>query len=1114
MGLRRGIFATLSLLLLFTGVGFGQHADETFGKNRIQYRQFDWQFLSGENFDIYFYDNRKEVAREALEYLEGEFDRVTDLLGYPPYFKTKIFMYNSLTDLRQSNVGLNRTVYTLSGETEFVKPYVEVAHLGNIQEFKEELLYRITHLMVDEMMFGGNLKDIFQSALLMNLPDWFVEGASLYIAKGWTIEMDDFIRQYIRSKRSRKLGKLEGREAALAGQSVWNFIAEKYGRSSIANILNYTRVTRNEEKSILITLGVSFKQLMAEWEIFYADMEAKVSKSYITPPDSTLFTYFYNKTTQFTTVKISPDGRYIAYAENDRGRFVVKVKEIGREGEKVIISGGSKVINQRVDYTVPLISWADEHTLGVIGVNKGEYVFWLYDLSTKSKLPRELDKFSNVRSLEFSGNGRLAIVSADFEGQNDLFLISARRDRVRRITNDIYDDLDPSFIPGSNGIVFSSNRTSDTLTVGKKMPFDQLTDNYNLFVFDLDTTKNVLSRLTNTLSKDYAPHAINDHTFVYLSDQRGIVNLFKYDLTTGIYSQLTNFSTSIQDYDLNFPTRRLSIVANKNFKENIFINSNFNVNRQVFTPATRRKDLQQAKVIQQRRKQEENKKMSIKDLLNERMKETQKQPADSVIQNQQPADSLEMNAPALNDSAHVAIVTDSIHTVSADTVNAASVKKEDVVNTDDYVFEDEPVKNTQPGESFLNRYMKAREKSRILGPFPYESKFSADNLITSLVVDPLRGLGMRIETQMNDMMENYRFYGGIMTTIDLRNSDAYAEFQYLPAFIDFSARFDRKAIRWDPASNSRADIYNYSLHRLELGASMPISDRARFTLKPFFEMARSVSLGRVNNLDDTVRQAPLNNFYAGVKSEIVYDNSIALGMNIIEGTRGKIAFIHHQGLNDSENSFSQVYIDLRHYQKIYKEIVLAVRGYAGSFFGKAPKKYLLGGMDNWFFNKSQEGGVTSEGEPNPLGIYNKDNQDLLFVEYVTSLRGFDYATLFGNNVLLFNAELRIPLARALAGGPISSNFFRNMQLTGFYDIGTSWSGDPPFDSQNSVSYKIIRNGPFEAQLKNYLNPWLYSYGVGLRSVMLGYYLKFDLAWPVENFERGDPRLLVTLGFDF
>src|SRR5688500_3160362 len=113
-----------ALALIFLGLiearAQYQYIPETFGKNRIQYRQFHWQYLSSENFDVYYYDARKAVAQNALEFLEAEFDRITDLIGYPPYFKTKVFLYNSLADLRQSNVGINRQEYTANGATVYM----------------------------------------------------------------------------------------------------------------------------------------------------------------------------------------------------------------------------------------------------------------------------------------------------------------------------------------------------------------------------------------------------------------------------------------------------------------------------------------------------------------------------------------------------------------------------------------------------------------------------------------------------------------------------------------------------------------------------------------------------------------------------------------------------------------------------------------------------------------------------------------------------------------------------------------------------------------------------------------------------------------------------------
>jgi Tol biopolymer transport system component len=1120
----RALFRILSVVgfLLAILPVRGQQARETFGKNRIQYKNFDWKYLSSDNYDVYYYEDRRKVASEALQYLEAEFDRITDLIGYPPYLKTKVFLYNSVTDLQQSNIGLNHTQFNVGGETDFVKPYVEIANPGNLEEFKEELIYKVSDLMVNEMMFGGSLKDMFQNAVLLNLPEWFIEGAPRYVAKGWNAEMDDFVRQMVRNKKINKALKQSGKDAQLVGQSIWNYIVEKYGKSSISNILNYTRVIRNEQKSVLITLGIPFKQLVADWKAYYSQIEQRVSESYVAPEDSTKFTPFHHRATVYTTVKISPDGKKVAYAENYRGKFTVKIKSLENGKESTILSGGNKVIKQDVDYHLPLLSWADQNTLGVIAVKQGKYVFWLYDLTSRSKLPRELDKFSNIRSFNFSSNGRLAVISADQQGQNDLYLLSSRRDRVRRLTGDIFDDLDPSFIPNTNSIVFSSNRTTDTVLSNKPGEFRKISPSYNLFMFNLDTTTNLVTRITNTISKDFYPHAFDENNFYYLSDQRGIVNLFKFNRQSGVYTQVTNFNSSIKDYDLNFASRSLALVMMKNLNEDIFISKNFNIDRQIFTPATRRKELQQARVLTEKRKQEAGKGMSIKQLINSRIKEKK----DTTAQPSKPA------VPAVRDTVKTTkkeLNTDdytfdesakSTPKQNVITISPEIKSNEKAINTEDYAFDDEVIKKKQPSETFLTRYMKAKESSRVTGPFPYDPKFTYENLITNIVIDPLRSYSIRLETQMNDILENYRFFGGIQTAFNWKSGDVYGEFQYLKHRIDFSARLDRKVIFWDqPDLSDNNNVYNYnqkySFQKIELGASLPISIRTRITFKPFLGYTRYVDQGTVT-VNSTIGSGPAflpssQQYYGGYKIEAVYDNSLTTGMNIIEGTRAKINYTQYDGIGNKKAGFGQVTIDVRHYQKIYKEIVFAVRGYAGTFFGNSPKKFALGGMDNWFGNR-----INYDGVGNPLASPNNGgyNPNLVFTEFVTSLRGFNYSTLYGNNVMLGNAELRVPLIRALTNGPVTSNFFRNMQLIGFYDIGTSWSGPIAFSSKNSARTREVNGGPFKVTLNEYLNPWLYSYGVGIRSMMLGYYVKFDYAWPVENYTVQSPRLFVTLGFDF
>lgn len=1100
---------TIIFILFMTILGFtsnAQMANEKFGRNRIQHKEFDWRFLSSDNFDVYFYTGSQKIAKEVNEFLEEEFDKITDIIGYPPYFKTKIFLYNSILDLQQSNVGIGQGTFTPGGETQFVKPYIEVANPGTIASLKEELLTKISALMVNEMMFGGSLKDMFQSAVLLNLPEWFISGAALYVAKGWSIEMDDYVRKLVESKHARKFNRLSGKDAALAGQSLWNFIAHKYGKSNISNALNYTRIIRNEEKSLAITLGVGFDQLLFEWQNFYIDNARQVDQNYVYPEMEKSLTGRKNKKgLRHNAVKISPDGLNVAYTENNNGRYKVIIKSLESGKETIIYRGGYKVIGQQVDYGLPVLDWSDNSTLGLIAPKQGKMNFILYDLNTESKLPRVLDRIEQVNSMEFSDNGRLAIVSGVVGGRSDLYLLSTRRDRTKRLTNDIYDDTDPSFVPSTNTIVFSSNRVSDTLDV-KEKNIEQVANNFNLFFFNLDTTENILHRVTNTVSNDQKPIALDENLIFYISDQRGIKNLFSYDRNTGIYKQSTNYAQSINEYDVNF--ERSTLVYSSALKGNEFIyyDSDFNYNQQIFTPQTLRQQVRQAKEYTLKRQSKNNEDLTIEEIVEQRLaekrrREAQENTADKEEEIEADKDLLEEGLIDTDNYSFDALPkNEEVITIDTTEVDEA------IINTDNYVFDSEILRESKP-ESFIAQYRQTRQDARISGPFPYQTRFSADNLLTSFVIDPLRGFGILLEVEMNDMLENHKFNGGVTAITDLKSGDIFAQYMYLKSYIDYSVRYDRNVIFWD----NDANIQQYSKNTFELGASIPINTKTRFSLKPFYTFTVFENLLPRSVGPPTVSFDPVEREnFAGATAELVYDNSIINGMNMIVGSRAKVSLRHYEGIDNKEHSFSNLKVDLRHYQKLHREIVMAFRGFYGSFFGRDPKQYLLGGVDNWILREQN-----TQGNGNPLQTTReRSNADLLFVEYATNLRGFDYAQFYGNNVMLFNAELRIPIIQYLSGGPISSNFFRNLQFTGFFDIGSAWSGKSPFNEENSISNITISEGGFNIELKNYRNPWLYSYGFGLRTMLLGYYLKLDIARPVEDFVTQDTRFQLSLGYDF
>ena len=1113
--------ATFLILFLtvFATSGFGQEAMEKFGKNRVQYKNFKWRYYSTENFDIYFYDGGNEIAKIATEYLEKEFDRITDILGTVTYSKTEIFLYNSPTDLLQSNIGVNDNSFDVAGQTDFVKPLVEIAYPGNAEEFKKTLVYKLASMLIYDMMFGGSLSDMFQNSHLLLLPEWFMTGAARYTAYGWDVEMDNFIRDMIRNKNLKNLAKFTDNDAELIGQSVWNFIAERYGTHQVSNILNLTRIIRNEERSISGTLGVPYKSFLAEWSNYYLEQTSFIDQNYVLP-DKNSKIETNKKGVNIKDVKISPEGNYYAYTTNYKGKYKVILQQIGKRKERVVLKGGYKVINQEPDKNIPILSWKDENTLGIINTKYGKNYLWIYEVGSKKKVKKELTRINQIRDFDIVRNGNLAVLSADRNGDHDLYLISLKRNSIKRITSDFYDDVNPRFVPGTSSIIFSSNRTTDTIDV-KGQNIEKISDTYNVFIYNIDSTKKTVHRITNTLGKNIKPIAINANEFFFISEQQGIFNLYKYDLSKKIYHQVTNFGSDIKDYDISYDRRYFSFVMAEKGRDNLYMKQNYNLDQNIFTAQTKRQQYLNAKFVAQRLKAAREK--NVLESADTKIFPDEETTTETDQEGEPPpAVQEDVALPSFLDQYHDKL-TDTPTESLVDTRNykftqvappvatepEKSDDEEEILDTDNYVFDTDVVKSGKNTGSFLSSYRRLRKESDIAGPFPYETKFSADNIVTSFVIDPLIGFGLKLETQMNDQLENHKFYGGILVPTDLKSGRFYGEYRFLKYTVDFHARYDRKSLF--RSTESMSNSQKYTLNTYELGASLPFSVTSRLSIVPFFETTRYWDLDPNSVLYSTTGPVTSQVNYGGVKFEFIYDNTSVGGLNLIQGTRGKVGLRHNEGLSDSQKSFSNLYLDLRHYQKIHKELVFATRLFYGRYWGANPQKYLLGGMDNWLFNETNNTGAND-----PLNHYRGvDNSNILFVEYVTSLRGFKYNTFNGENSLLFNAELRIPIIRYMTRGPIASNFLRNLQFISFFDIGSAWTGSSPFATENSVNTEILDpGGPFKAKIQNFKNPWLSSYGFGVRTVLLGYYVKFDMAYPIEDLIQQDPKFMLTLGYDF
>jgi outer membrane protein assembly factor BamA len=130
------------------------------------------------------------------------------------------------------------------------------------------------------------------------------------------------------------------------------------------------------------------------------------------------------------------------------------------------------------------------------------------------------------------------------------------------------------------------------------------------------------------------------------------------------------------------------------------------------------------------------------------------------------------------------------------------------------------------------------------------------------------------------------------------------------------------------------------------------------------------------------------------------------------------------------------------------------------------------------------------------------------------MRGFSQNIRNGNNFALINSEIRWPVIKYLANYPLSNSFLENFQIVGFFDIGTAWSGKTPWSGENAYDYTEITRGTIKVTLDSDRDPIVAGYGFGLRSQLLGYFVRLDWAWGIENNQIRPRVFYFSLSLDF
>lgn len=1060
----RKLFLVSILPMLLCGFfrSWGQGAQEGFGRNRVQYRVFKWKYISSKSCDLYFYTEQTALTNKVLQLSENEFKRISELFGFSPSSKIKVYFFASPLHLATSNTGLESNYTRTGGKTEFSKSQVEICYEGNLDALNKRIAEGIAEIFLKEMLYGGNFKEVVQNNYLLNLPSWFISGAIKYISEGSGKSSEDFVVSKLSQNKLRSPANYTEEEARLIGQSIWAFIAQRHGMSNIGNILNLTRIVRNEETAIAGTLGIPIKTFFQEWKNYYAGKGKKLRNLLNTPKSSTLLVN-NRRGWKFHQIKLSDDGEKVFFVKTLRGKFKIIEYTIATRHSRTISTNGLK------KYADPLI---DNSIFPKIALDHaGNYVVCLphkevwsgYRVTTDRKKEKLnlFDDFSEVTEIDLSPNGDKLVTLGSKNDFANLYLFNLKTGKSVKITDTPNDKLNIQFSATGDSILFCEKYVfAESLDKQEKSGKADSVGSYNLTIYDIQTKK--ISHLLVTGSRENkANPTMAGSELLFTTELNGKKNIGITDLASADKSTqfITQYLGNISMFAFESKSTNLVYCLNTGKATNLYLEK---VDPLFLSELKRRPE--------------------------EGDQSMEEYPSTKQFRS----------------------------------------LKDGVIDIRNYVFDEElqPVDSvttkTQTPKNDRIRYKKEKklQVTKIEGPFPYSPQVTADYLTTGILIDPIPsfGMGAKIDFLLHDSFSDHKINGGLnyyFSDIEMRNNVSYLEYQYLRHRVDFGVSFMRKSIQNSGFSSplKQRDILN----SLQFTFSYPISSSIRISASPFVQSTKRIlySLNRNNQLGGNDRLS----YYTGGLMELVFDNSYSMGMNMMRGTRFKAKASYQKNIEDDSKSFGELFADFRNYFPIHNEIIFAFRATYGGFFGRSPKSYSVGGMDNWIFRNyavSNQNDDPLKGLNSNTGIIQSEEaqSNWLFNKYVTNLRGFKYNDIYGSSFLLFNYELRVPIVKYLYHGPINSNFWRNLQLTTFIDMGTAWTGTGPFKNENSLNTKEIKEGNFTIKVRSYDDPFLTGYGLGARTLVLGYYLKFDMAWGKRNEVISDPRYYFTLGYDF
>jgi hypothetical protein len=554
-------------------------AAQDFGRNKVQYEKFHFSVLATEHFDIYYYPDEAQAAREMGRLAERWYVRLSGLLTHQLSSRQAVVLYASHPDFEQTNVIEGELDEGTGGVTESARRRVVLPMAGSLADSDHVLGHELVHAFQYDIL-GQNVE---------GLPLWFIEGMAEYLSLGpRDTQTAMWLRDAALQGRLPKITDLDDPRyfPYRFGHAFWAYIGGLRGDAVIGQILNALGPDATGgagRADVRLAIGNIEGATEKTKEELSDAWHAAIYQTYgITPPSSTRQV----STTRDRLVigdtsepgalnvgpAISPDGTRIAYLSAS-SRISIDLyladANTGRTIRHLIRTAGDPHF-ESLQFLASAGGWApDNRRLAVATVRKGRPVLAIID-TDNGKVTQEITipEADEIFQPSWSPDGASIAFSAQAGGFTDLFVHTLSTGATRRLTHDEFADMHPAWSPDGSRIAFVTDRGTGTLDT-------LLFKGHGLATIDVSDGR--IQPLSTGLSGNAAnPQWSHDgRTIWFIADADGRPNVYRLDVQSGRSERLTDSATGIVGITPTSPA--LSVAATGRAAVSLFRNSGYEI---------------------------------------------------------------------------------------------------------------------------------------------------------------------------------------------------------------------------------------------------------------------------------------------------------------------------------------------------------------------------------------------------------------------------------------------------------------------------------------------------------------------------------------------------------